>query len=318
VNSISTRSGPPSVRLLRRAVVISCLVSFLSNVDIGFAPGLSCAGLSCAGLSCAGLSWSGPLAARLASASEPDEKQAAKQRVATQDTQAAAYTLGTHRQSYFKLDENGALELQDKLPYQSEKTYHFQRTIHPDKTAIVVMDPWVDMASEHLNNYFGKIAESRVIPLVKHALELGHPIIVLTNDPDVVDYNTDVHAELVTLEANGKLSILFHQGMDDKGFASYLRSRKIDSLVYVGFASNMCVIGRRMGMIPMVQQGFRLYFVPEASAAVEVADTWQDQSVHRATTKIISQWIAEIVDYDEFIRVGRPARVAAAPPLPSK
>jgi hypothetical protein len=63
----------------------------------------------------------------------------------------------------------------------------------------------------------------------------------------------------------------------------------------------MCVIGRRMGMIPMTHRGFRIFFVPEASAAVEYADTWHDQSMHKATTKIISQWIAEIIDYDEFM-----------------
>lgn len=81
-----------------------------------------------------------------------------------------------------------------------------------------------------------------------------------------------------------------------------MRSQGIDSLIYIGFASNMCVIGRRMGMIPMVHEGFKLFFVPEASAAVEYPDTWQDQSIHRATTRIISQWIAEVIDYEEFMQ----------------
>ena len=139
------------------------------------------------------------------------------------------------------------------------------------------------------------------MPLVKKALERGHPIIVLTNNPDVVEYNTEIHPGLAALAAKGKANILYHQDLDDDAFAEHLRSKGIDSLIYTGFASNMCVIGRQMGMIPMVHHGFRLFFVPQASAAVEWSpDTWESQSTHQAATKIISQWIAEIIDYDEF------------------
>jgi hypothetical protein len=81
-------------------------------------------------------------------------------------------------------------------------------------------------------------------------------------------------------------------------------SRSGPRRVYVGFASNMCVIGRRMGMIPVVQQGFKTYFVPEASAAVETEETWETGSMHRETTNLISQWIAEIVHYDDLMQAG--------------
>ncbi len=54
-------------------------------------------------------------------------------------------------------------------------------------------------------------------------------------------------------------------------------------------------------MIPMTHQGFKILFMPDASAAVEYDDTWHDQSIHKATTKMISQWIAEIIDYEEFM-----------------
>jgi hypothetical protein len=41
---------------------------------------------------------------------------------------------------------------------------------------------------------------------------------------------------------------------------------------------------------------------PEACAALDYADFWEDESLHRATTKIISQSIAEIIGYDEFMQ----------------
>jgi nicotinamidase-related amidase len=213
----------------------------------------------------------------------------------------AAYVVPTQRHSYFRLDRRGGYEKANGSLIRDERTYSFERTIDPAKTAIVVMDPWIDMETDHLNRHFGDVAERRVVPLVARAIERGHRVIVLTNDPAVVTYNTKIHPALAAFVADGRAVLLYHQNLDDDQFADYLHKSGVDSLLYVGFASNMCVIGRRMGMIPMVQQGFRTYFVPEASAAVERKETWTTQSVHHETTKIISQWIAEIVSYDDFM-----------------
>jgi nicotinamidase-related amidase len=139
---------------------------------------------------------------------------------------------------------------------------------------------------------------------VNKGLERGHRIIILTNDPGKVNYNTKIHPKLAALVADGKATLLYHQNFDDDQFADYLHKAGINTLIYAGFASNMCVIGRRMGMIPMVQQGFKTYFVPEASAAVETEGTWESGSVHRETTNLISQWIAEIVHFDDFMQAG--------------
>lgn len=217
-------------------------------------------------------------------------------------SEGASFTLSTSRYSYFALDTTGSLALEKSLPYRSEGMYRFVRTIDPGKTAVIVMDPWVDMASDHANEYYGEILNSRIIPLVRHTLHYGLPIIVLTNNPKGRNYNSKIHPELELLFANGKISLLFHQGLDDDGFAEYLRSQGVDSLIYTGFASNMCLISRQTGMIHMKEKGFRIFFVPEASAAVELADTWNEQSIHEASTKIISQWIAEIIDYEELIK----------------
>ena len=62
----------------------------------------------------------------------------------------------------------------------------------------------------------------------------------------------------------------------------------------------MCLIGRELGMIPMKNQGFRLYFVPEASAAVERKDSWRSSDAHEDATQLISQWVAGIWEYSEW------------------
>ena len=215
---------------------------------------------------------------------------------------ALAYTVHTHRTSYFKLDDLGNLELRGGFPYRAEGPYQFQRTIRPEETAIVVMDPWVDGPSQHLTDYLGQIAYLRMIPLVMQASSRGHLIVILTNDPKTVTYGSKVYPELEQLAAKGKAVMWYHRQVDNRAFASYLRSHGVRSLIYVGFSSNGCVIGREDGMISMKNQGFTLYFVPEASAAMEYESSWNDQGIHKTTTLIISQGIAEIIDYGEFMR----------------
>lgn len=211
------------------------------------------------------------------------------------------YTLATYSRSYYGLLTNGRLDLKDSLPYRSEGIYHHSRAINPNESAIIVMDPWIDSPSDHLNEYYGNIAESKIVPLVRAAQTKGHPVIVLTNDCNFTQYSCKIHDELQDMANKEQISVIYHQSMDDEQFSNYLKKRQIKTLFYIGFASNMCVIGRKMGMIPMKLNGFQLLFVPEASAAVEEKDTWNSQSIHKETTKVISQWIGEIAKYEDMM-----------------
>ena len=223
----------------------------------------------------------------------------------TNGERTSPYDVRTSRRSYFKLNELGRVDVTHTLPVRSETEYYFTRTIHPRETAIVVMDPWIDMPSSHLNEYYGAIFESRIAPLVEMAIQRGHLIIVLTNDPDVVNFNRRIPPMLERLEAANKLAVIFHQDANSQEFASALRGLGVRSLIYTGFASNMCVIGRPMGMVAMRHHGFKLFFVPQASAAVELPSTWEQQEVHETMTEIISQWLAEILDYTDFMSAGQ-------------
>ena len=170
----------------------------------------------------------------------------------------------------------------------------------PHETLILVMDPWVDMESDHLNDYFGRITERTILPAVRNAIAIGHPVVVLTNDPKKVSYNTAVNSDLESMAANRQLHIIYHHDFNRSQFAEMLKRNGIKKIVYTGFASNMCVIGRELGMIPMKNQGFRLYFVPEASAAVERKDSWSSSDAHEDATQLISQWVAGIWEYSEW------------------
>ena len=71
--------------------------------------------------------------------------------------------------------------------------------------------------------------------------------------------------------------------------------------MYLGYASNMCLLGRELGLLPMKLEGFEVGFIPDASAAVEFASCWGTGEIHSSFTVIISQWIAKIISYDDLI-----------------
>ena len=72
-----------------------------------------------------------------------------------------------------EIDDDGNPKLKSTLPFQSDGKYRFERTLLPNQTAIVVMDPWVDMPSQKLNEYFGEILESHIIPFSREAWDRG-------------------------------------------------------------------------------------------------------------------------------------------------
>jgi len=68
-----------------------------------------------------------------------------------------SYDVVSETTSYFALDNDGHLANSDGLPVAGDGVYSISTSIHPQRTAIIVMDPWVDMACDFLNHYFEKI-----------------------------------------------------------------------------------------------------------------------------------------------------------------
>lgn len=218
----------------------------------------------------------------------------------------SVYEIKTTSSSYFARDGKGGLipEIRDGKKYykSGEAVYHFARSIDTAKTALIIMDPWEDSGSPFLNRYYEPIIREHLLPLINKSITLDIPVIVLTNAPsENTDYGNKVHPEIEKLAKSGKIHIVYHQDTDSSGFSKWLRSMSIDTLIYSGFASNMCVIGRDLGMIPMQIKGFRLFFVPEASAAIEFEGSWKTGAIHESTTLLISQWIGELIAITDFL-----------------
>lgn len=214
-------------------------------------------------------------------------------------------TLPTSHMSFFQLNRQGELDLKDGLPYHGKlEHYASQVRISPEDTAFFVIDPWNDMPSDFLNKFYGKITDKYILPLVTQVSKKKFPVIIFTNDCKTIKpkpYSCAIAAEFYALTKQyPNIQIMYWQNLNADDFAKHLQQQGISKIIYVGYASNMCVIGRPLGMITMKQKGFSLYFIPQASAAVETEQTWQSQQIHQRTTEMISQWLAEIINFDDI------------------
>ena len=69
--------------------------------------------------------------------------------------------------------------------------------------------------------------------------------------------------------------------------ANMLRDAGIQTLIYLGYFSNMCVIQRSIGMLEMKRRGFNTILVRDASAAKETDATAADEWCHKGAIQLI-------------------------------
>jgi nicotinamidase-related amidase len=81
-----------------------------------------------------------------------------------------------------------------------------------------------------------------------------------------------------------------------------LADRGILHLVYAGFATNWCVLGRDYGIRAMAGYGYNIIMLREATAGVEFPDTLDDLMVTEISIREIEQQFGFTVSNDAFYR----------------
>lgn len=222
-----------------------------------------------------------------------------------------SYVLKTLHRTYYKLDVN-----RNSIPFirDGQRFYEVDecetiehRIVTPEKTMLIVMDPWSDVGNDLLNKHCEKVYYGKILPLVHKCIELGLPVTVLTNAKDPDGYGYDIYSELKDLKADGKIDIVYHQDTNTQAFADALKAKGIDTLMYCGFCTNMCIIGRPLGIIAMnlaQNAGFRMLFASDAAAAIEYGKSWETQDIHNWVTFALSQWAVELVEVKDMLELG--------------
>ena len=68
-----------------------------------------------------------------------------------------------------------------------------------------------------------------------------------------------------------------------------MRARDIDTLIYMGFATDMCVLGAEGGARPMLARGYRCILMRDATVGVETPESFPKRLATRYATHLF-EW----------------------------
>lgn len=101
-------------------------------------------------------------------------------------------------------------------------------------------------------------------PRQREMMERAHGVDYLARSPLAAMRR----AELVAPEGDEPL-VFYSDVLDD-----YLRGRGIDTLIYMGFATDMCVLGAEGGARAMLARGYRCILMRDATVGVETPESF--------------------------------------------
>jgi nicotinamidase-related amidase len=88
---------------------------------------------------------------------------------------------------------------------------------------------------------------------------------------------------------------------------AWLREKGIDTLIYVGFCTNLCILDAPGGMRLMAPLGYRCIILREATLAVEFPDTLEQRLNTQTSLRFIEAWVGYTASSEDFFKAGTTA-----------
>ena len=86
---------------------------------------------------------------------------------------------------------------------------------------------------------------------------------------------------------------------------AYLSERGIDTLIYMGFATDMCILGAEGGARPMLSRGYRCILMRDATVGVETPESFPDRLSTRYGIHLFEWSVGYSTTYQEFVSAMR-------------
>lgn len=82
----------------------------------------------------------------------------------------------------------------------------------------------------------------------------------------------------------------------------YLKKRDIDTLIYMGFAADMCLLNAEGGAFPMLGRGYRCILMRDATVGVETPTSFPERLATRYATHIFEWKIGYGTTFADFMK----------------
>lgn len=174
---------------------------------------------------------------------------------------------------------------------EAEGAWWVERVESPAASvALVLVDVWADHECAGWQARADAVVRSRIAPAAAAMRAAGGQVIHAPHD-------RAAHPDLPQDAAD----IVLAGGMASEDFADLLVRRGIRRLIYAGFASNMCIMTRPVGMLAMVHRGFGLTLLRDASIAMETPASLAGEGQHAAMVAFVEINLGTTLATDDLI-----------------
>lgn len=172
------------------------------------------------------------------------------------------------------------------------------------RTALILMDVWDTHANEGHALRVDDNVRSHIVPLLEAGRDSGL-LIVHTPHLETTGKNQGYTHHHLVVPVNGEIVVDMVSDAS-RVLARILRARGIDTLLYAGYASNMCVMNNDTGINNMRALGFNIVLVRDASLSFEFplyVGSVEDGAIHKAMVIYIesqygaSTTVKQVVDW---------------------
>jgi nicotinamidase-related amidase len=213
--------------------------------------------------------------------------------------ESRAFTTGRH----VTINVRG-LKPSDRIESRSNSDleYYFsQERINISRTALILLDTW----EAHDNNTYERRmrlnVEEKIRPLLMSARENGILVVYAPSGEKISKAIYPLSNEYI-FETEFNYDIYGNQyDLIAEEFSDYLRQKGITTLIYAGYATNVCLLLKATGVVPMARKGFKIYVVSDATVAMEGPETIEGEWSRVATINTIELQFARSFTVDSFL-----------------
>lgn len=172
----------------------------------------------------------------------------------------------------------------DETKYDTEmdSSYVYQKyPLNLQKTALVLMDVWETHANDGWMERSKKNIQDDIVPLLQLARMHRIPVIHISSGRKIANSVAPIKGE-----------IIFDGDYLSAGrFDDFLKRNGIKTLIYAGYASNMCLISRPSGIIKMSLAGYDIILMRDCTIAFETPETLAGEWANKVIINTIEhQW----------------------------
>lgn len=174
------------------------------------------------------------------------------------------------------------------------------------KVCVIIIDPWKDSPFPELNKAVEENVNTYIIPMVK-AQKGRIKTLCFTNNPMQNTYSSKIVDSLQCLVDDGEIELHYYDEFPDAdSFAVYMNERGFDTLIYTGYAIEMCVGYRNCGVVQNYCSdyggGFNRIVIPQACLGIMSLDKKENNTMRDMTVIAYSQQnIAHVIDFYDWI-----------------